>query len=97
MAGIQAVLADRLIGTAVDQFRRPVGGEKHQPFTGQPGFDQRGIKVSGGGAGSDDHRHRFARRLRQAKRQMAQPALIKMGMANKGLVSRRRQRQRCRA
>ena len=90
-------MTDRLIGAAVDQLRRPIGGEKHQPLTGQAGFDQRGIKVRRRGAGRDDHRHRLTRRLRQPKRQMAEPALIKMGMTDKRSVGRSGQRQRRRA
>ena len=87
-------LANRLIRAAVNQLRRTVGGEENNFFTGQPGFNQRRIKVRHRGTGGDDNGHRLAAHFRQAQRQMTKAAFIKMGMMNKGAVFRRRKGER---
>ena len=51
-------LADSLVCTAVNQFRRAVGGQKNEAFAGQPGLNQCRIKICHRRTGGDNHRHR---------------------------------------
>ena len=86
MGGKNPRLANGLIGAAVDQLRRTIRRQQHQFFTGQTGFDQRRIEVSHRRAGGHNHRYRLMAGFCQPQRQMAETALIKMGVMNKGAV-----------
>ena len=91
MGGEHPRLTNRLIGAAVDQLRRTVGGQENQLFPGETRLNQRRIEVRGGGPGGHNDRHRLATGFRQTERQVAEAAFVKMGMMDKGAVFRRRQ------
>lgn len=79
----EARLFDRLIGTAVDQLWRAISADDGQLFSDQLRFHHRRMQIRHRRAGGDNNRPRLAGCFRHSQRQKAQPALVKMSVANK--------------
>ena len=78
MVAVHFHLVDRLVGAAVAQFGRAIGGEQQQRHAGLTRFDGGGVKFGGGRAGAADERDGALGRQRVAEREEAGRALVQV-------------------
>jgi len=77
-SAVEVLLIDRLVGAAVGQLRRAVGGQKHHRNAGRIGLHDRRVEVRERGPRGTDERGGHSRSLRVSEGEKRRRALVEL-------------------